>query len=309
MQAILKEYIKDSLFTHVQVLPEKNSPSYWVEADQIYNFERVKLHLNNRHFLMTDYDTPLVNAHKLYDIEPNFVIYNPIKCTHQAFWLLAAPVHCQNKESWAYRYLRAIESGYDFKYHCDFNFQREIHRNPLFYGSDIEFLNLNRHTLKELAEVIELNNAIPDVEKKRCDDAEGRNCALFDELRVWAYKQIKTLSKCDFEAFTAQLTIRANRLNTFPTPLPATEIKSIAKSISRFCIERLDNHAKFSAKQARRGAIGGKISKGGGRPKNLNMELWESIHVKKKEGYPNRVIAEELSISASTVSKYLKREK
>jgi hypothetical protein len=309
MQHALKEYIKDSLFSHVQVLENKGQPSFWVPSTEIYDFERVKLHLNDRHFLMTDYDHSLSNAHLLYDVEPNFVIYNPVSSTHQAFWLLATPVHCQNKQSAAYRYLRAVETGYDLKYQCDPNFQRHIHRNPLFHGSDIEFLNSNRHTLKELAEIVELNNVIPQVERQLHDDAEGRNCALFDELRVWAYRQIKTLSERDFDAFTAQLITRASRLNTFSTPLPDSEIKSIARSIARFCIARLDNHAKFSAKQARRGAIGGKVSKGGGRPKKLNSELWESINTMKKEGYSNRAIAEDLSISASTVSKYINRAK
>ena len=312
---ILKEYIKNSLFTHIQVLPEKGAPSYWVESSKIYEFERAKLHLNDRHFLMTDYDLSLSKAHLLYDVEPNLVIYNPIKCSHQAFWLLATPVHCQNKASRAYRYLRAIESGYDIKYSCDADFQREIHRNPLFHSSDVEWLNTERHTLKQLAEVVDLNNVIPKEERKLYDEAEGRNCELFNELRIWAYKQIKNLSECSFEAFTSQLIIRANRLNTFSIPLPDSEIRSIARSIAGFCIARLDSHVKFSAKQARRGAIGGKIggkmSKGGGRKAKVSSKLIAKMKTLHKEGYSIRVIAEDLStddltISKSSVARYLK---
>ena len=312
MQTTLKSYIKDSLHTHIQVLPEKNHPSFWVESNKIYDFERVKLHLNDRHFLMTDYDLSLSNAHKHYDLQPNFVIYNPKTCNHQAFWMLATPVHCQNKKSPAYRYLRAVESGFDFKYGCDSDFQREIHRNPLFHGSDVDWLHTERHTLKQLASVVDLNVNIPQIYKNAYDASEGRNCTLFDELRLWAYKQIKTLSARDFEAFTGQLITRANRLNQFLIPLPDSEIRSIARSISRFCIERIDDHSTFSATQARRGAVGGKVSKGGGRPTKSKLskeELYKEVLRMKKEGDSNRTIGENLSISASTVSKYLKQKK
>jgi len=63
----------------------------------------------------------------------------------------------------------------------------------------------------------------------------------------------------------------------------------------------------FSAWQARQGAKGGKISKGGGRPLGTNKVdwgLWEAVHSLKSQGYSHAVIAEDLKISASTVSKY-----
>jgi len=304
MQTKLKHYIQDNLHSHIQVLPEKSKPSFWVEKEQVYDFERVKLHLNDRHFMMTDYDLCLPNAHNLYDLEPNFVIYNPIKMNHQAFWMLSVPVHCQNVNSRAYRYLRAIESGYDLKYGCDQDFQRHIHRNPLYFKSDVDWRHGRSHTLKELSEVIDLNSVITEREISDREEAEGRNKTLFDEVRRWAYKQIKTLSKHDYEAFTAQLITRANRLNTFNVPLPASEIKTISRSISRFCIERLDDQEAFSKKQAIRGSIGGKKSKGGGRTKIDKSLLEEIIKLKNVHNYSNRKIAIELKISRNTVNKY-----
>jgi hypothetical protein len=304
MRTNLAVYIADNLHTHIQVLPEKQKPSFWVKKDQVHDFERVKLHLNDRHFMMTDYDKPLSSAHSLYDVEPNFVIYNPVKMTHQAFWLLQIPVHCQNTKSDAYRYLRAIESAYDTKYGCDTDFQRHIHRNPLYFKSDIDWRHTNSYKLKELSEVVDLKTVISEKTKLARESAEGRNSALFDELRKWAYKQIKNLSTCDFGAFTEQITVRANHLNTFPIPLSDSELKTISRSISRFCIARIDDKESFSKKQAVRGAVGGKKSKGGGRPK-INERLLAEIHtLQKVHKYSKSKIAKELSISRATVIKY-----
>ena len=53
-------------------------------------------------------------------------------------------------------------------------------------------------------------------------------------------------------------------------------------------------------------AKAGRISKGGGRPQSQNQQLLTAIVNKKAQGLSNRGIAEDLNISASTVSKYLK---
>ncbi|MBX4388457.1 LuxR C-terminal-related transcriptional regulator, partial [Mycobacterium tuberculosis] len=70
--------------------------------------------------------------------------------------------------------------------------------------------------------------------------------------------------------------------------------------------------AGFRGEQARRGAKGGKVSKGGGRPSNSGKDksdlLPEDLRLK-AQGYTNRDIADDLQISPSTVSVYLKRDR
>ena len=66
----------------------------------------------------------------------------------------------------------------------------------------------------------------------------------------------------------------------------------------------IENSAQqdFSAWQARQGAKGGKVSKGGGRPKGTSNsgltkpELLGKIQEMKIQGYSNRMIAEDLRI-------------
>ena len=100
--------------------------------------------------------------------------------------------------------------------------------------------------------------------------------------------------------------------------LPVREVGYVAKSVAGFvyyrytgagCILTPELRA-IKADQGRKGGlIGGKVSKGGGRPKSTNWELWEAIQKMKAEGHPHSSIAQDLKISASTVSKYAKISK
>jgi DNA invertase Pin-like site-specific DNA recombinase len=89
-----------------------------------------------------------------------------------------------------------------------------------------------------------------------------------------------------------------------------SEIKATAKSVARWVWNRF-TPAGFSQVQAHRGAkggrIGGKVSKGGGRPRNSGRaaELLPEVLRLKAMGYSNRDIAEELGIGSASVSRYL----
>lgn len=88
-------------------------------------------------------------------------------------------------------------------------------------------------------------------------------------------------------------------------PLPLSEVKATAKSVARWTHKSF-SAAGFSERQARVGALGGKVPKGGGRPvgtMKINWELWEAIHGLKSQCYSHASLAEDLKISASTVSK------
>ncbi|WP_270809411.1 LuxR C-terminal-related transcriptional regulator [Aeromonas sp. QDB58] len=143
----------------------------------------------------------------------------------------------------------------------------------------------------------------------------GRNVTLFDEVREWAYSAVRAYWRPNgYEAWADAVRAACESANTFGLeqggPLPVSEIKATAKSVARWVWNRF-TPAGFSQVQAHRGAkggrIGGKVSKGGGRPRNSGRaaELLPEVLRLKAMGYSNRDIAEELGIGSASVSRYL----
>ncbi|PLC55973.1 LuxR C-terminal-related transcriptional regulator, partial [Photobacterium carnosum] len=113
----------------------------------------------------------------------------------------------------------------------------------------------------------------------------------------------------------------------FTVPLPVSEVKAIAKSIANWTYRHFTPE-KFRESQAikgrkggliggKRGSIedkakagalggikGGRVSKGGGRPDK--KELLPKVMELKALGYNNRSIADDLGLSAGTISNWIR---
>ena len=63
---------------------------------------------------------------------------------------------------------------------------------------------------------------------------------------------------------------------------------------------------RFSALQSARGQIGGKISKGGGRPPKKTEALLTKVREMKSDGLSDRAIAKQIKVSPTTIGKWLK---
>ncbi|WP_223956844.1 LuxR C-terminal-related transcriptional regulator, partial [Aeromonas caviae] len=138
----------------------------------------------------------------------------------------------------------------------------------------------------------------------------GRNVALFDNVREWAYSAVREYWRPNgYDAWAEAVRATCDSANAFGLeqggPLPLSEVKATAKSIARW-VWRHFTPSEFRAIQATRGAKGGKVSKGGGRPSKASELLPEVLRLK-AQGYSNRDIAEDLQISAGSVSNYLRR--
>ncbi len=259
----------DTLPDYIKAMPEKGKPTVWLPRKHAIQIERFKGYLNDRCFLMVDHDNCHVRAHELYDLEPNIVVYNPIKPErHQAFWLLRDPVYCQPaaRSHAAYRFLRAIEAAHDTKYGCDPHFARYIHKNPLWWLADTDFRHDRSYLLKEFSEVVDLSNYQRVRAGGRFVNSTGRNDTLFNDLRHWAYRHAQEAqSSLGYDAWHKMVITRALSMNSFEVPLERNEALSVAKSVSEFCYYRYQPKKgdyvltpEFKAAQARRGAIGGK---------------------------------------------------
>jgi len=84
-----------------------------------------------------------------------------------------------------------------------------------------------------------------------------------------------------------------------------SEVKVTAKSVARWTHKNF-SAAGFSERQARVGALDGKVSKGGGRPSKAKEHLQAVLELK-AQSCSNRDIAEDLGIGSASVSRYLKQ--
>jgi len=299
MSAIIKLF-RESLPEYIHTLPEKNKPAVWLPKEHAMRFERFRCYGNNRHFLMLDYDNPESKSenHTRYDIEPNFIVYNPQNNNHQAYWLLKDPVYCQQnrKHSKPYLLLRAIESAFDDKYDGDRHFSRYISRNPLYAFADTDWRHSRGHKLAELAEVVQLNQQrVKSGKRVVTSDKGSRNCMVFDDLRLWAYKQ--NTEDMDFPTWFQRCITQALKYNTFSNPMSLSEVRAIAKSVSQYTFNKpfYESFSEYvrrthtSEIQAIRGAKGGKLSKGGGRKVDLNSarqtQPWVKLGISKATFY------------------------
>ncbi len=313
---LAKKY-QEFLPDFIQSMPVKGQPTVWLPKASAIQCERFKGYLNDRHFLMVDHDHAPCRAEKLYDIEPNIVIYNPQNPErHQAFWWLKDPVYCQIsvQTSKAYRYLRAVEAAYDERYGADVHFARCIHKNPLHWLSDTDWRHDRAYSLSELAEVVDLNPHRVKNGKRLVTDG-GRNTTLFNDLRFWARRNVGTAKERPYEEWHEQVITRAIALNTFENPLGLREVLTVARSVAEhmyyvapdYCNspEYTEEQKKsYAERQAARGAIGGKKSRGGGRPPVIDAETSQRIELMLSMNYSYREIADRLEISKSVVNNY-----
>lgn len=298
----LLRQVRATLPPYIHTLPEKNRPAIWLPKSHALEHERIRLHGNNRHFLMVDYDVKngsQFKDHDHYDIEPNFITYNPINLNHQAFWFLRDAVHVQenSKGNKPNLYLKAIERAYDDKYDGDKHFARYISRNPLFAFADTDWRHDKKYSLNELAEVVNLNEMrIKAGDREVQKVAEGckkssRNREVFDDLRKWAYRQ--DTANISYNQWLNKVLIKAIGYNTYKTPMALNEVESIAKSVSQYTFQKSFNetfdqarYEAFIARQSKLGRKGGLISRGGGRPQKATaldkIKPWVDLNISRR---------------------------
>ena len=87
-------------------------------------------------------------------------------------------------------------------------------------------------------------------------------------MRKWAYTAVRAHRGGIYSSWLEEVTKRCLSVNeAFLEALPYSEIKATAKSIATYCWKKdAYCYQEFIDRQARKGAVGGKKSKGGGRP-------------------------------------------
>lgn len=162
--------------------------------------------------------------------------------------------------------------------------------------------------MSALAEHLDLT-ALPANDERRCQSGLGRNCTLFDTLRVWAYKAVTDYWKPNGEpAWAKAVRERAHAYNVFPEPLQPKEVEQIAKSVSGWVWKHFSPAARQDLierthtpeLQAKRGA-----QKGAAR----RQEMMDRVMLMTLAGYSTREISTELGVPQKTVSRWIQKHR
>lgn len=129
------------------------------------------------------------------------------------------------------KFLAAIQGAMTMQLGADSGYSGLITKNPLNPSWRVISHDAAVYELHQLAEYVDLK-AKP---AKREVTGLGRNCDLFETLRRRAYREVNAFREggC-FDTWNRHILDTARRLNSYTQPLPDSEVKATAKSISKW---------------------------------------------------------------------------
>lgn len=221
-------------------------------------------------FLVYDIDRPtaIYDWHDMHCPTPNFIVINPENGNGHYFFALEVPVYMQmGANNNPIRYAAAVDVAMIHKLQSDPNYARLISKNPLNAWWNVHVLRDESYTLEELASWLDLGKML-DKRTKLEPIGLGRNCTMFDDVRHWAYREVRKPPEpvlfpdifYSLEGFIAACTQKCrNEQINFPVPLPDSEIRSTGKSIAKWTYYKM-SPASFRQWCSNRGTYGGKKS-------------------------------------------------
>lgn len=175
-----------------------------------------------------------------------------------------------------------------------------ICKNPLHERWDTHIHRAEPYDLGELSEWVELPQWIPKRDSHK-ESEGGRNVALFERLRKWAYRNVR--HSATWEDWRRACRLQAVAYNDAGEPLPSNEANNTADSVARYTWHSFDLAAsdkRFSERQAARGRASGKARAAASEDKRSSARLMRS------KGMTQAAIAAELGVHVNTVAGWLK---
>ena len=237
---------------------------------------------------------------------PNFEVVNPANGHSHLFYGLAAPVvRTDAARAKPLRYLASVEYALRETLGGDLGYAGLVSKNPLNASWRVIEHQPSLWELGELAEFLNLPAKLP---KKALAVGLGRNCALFETVRRWAYKSVLGYRMTsNQETFAKAVYDACESLNTFPEPLPLAEVKATAKSVAKWTWKhytgRLTNE-QFSKVQATRAKKG----KGVARYQHSAIERAAVVAQARRPGANIVEVAKANGISKTALYRWLKAE-
>lgn len=189
---------------------------------------------------------------------PTMTVQNPTNGHAHLIYGLAVPVRtASDGRPGPLRYAAAIDNALRVQLDADPGYTGLICKNPLNPFWRVAEWEPTLYDLAGLESWLDLTQ-YADKRKRLPDYGLGRNCNLFDRLRLWAYRAIRQ-GWPDAERWYMAVLERARGYNTFDNVLNDNEVKTIARSVAKYTYRNF-SAAGFSQWQAAQGRKGGQRS-------------------------------------------------
>ena len=236
---------------------------------------------------------------------PTWIAKNRLNGHAHVGYMLATPVCTTHRARQnVIEYLAKIEQAYSLALGADRGYTGLITKNPCHSTWENHIFDVQPHELGYLADFVDLKELKTDLKEV---SGLGRNCAMFDTVRYWAYKAIRAHLAVGFEKWHLEVLEQAKNANgAFLEPLPYSEVKATAKSIARWVWRNhAVAHAKFIERQAMKGRMGDSSHGGKARSAQYSDMRQEALklHIM---GFNPTQIAKKLNISRPSVYSWVK---
>ena len=271
------------------------------------------------HWLALDVDRPgavLLPGDLGCDAPPTLIVSNPANGHAHFLWKLNRPVFKADPKPMML--FADVRDAYTTLFGADGSYPAFLTKNPFnAKWRPLQAIREEQARTYDLGELIEgLPVSLKELKEQHREakeqqaaslaSVEGRNVALFDDVRNWAYFNVKHYRNGgDWQQAVFEVAEEFNR--QFQCPLPTREVRSVAKSVAGFvwpnsdydrrCVER--SNALFAKRQAARGRLSGAARRKATENKKTTASLM------KAQGYPMEAIATELQVSKRTIQRWL----
>jgi len=240
---------------------------------------------------------------------PSLMVLNPENGHGHAIYILkemvavSASAHMKPQQ-----WLAGLERAYTRRLGGDMGYSGLICRNPLLH----QILDTSRiYDMAELDAPLDYQDKAP-YERIEMEHGTGRNCTMFDTVRLEAYAEVGGCSSHDqVHDFATSRCTQVN--NNFMQPLALSEVRATAKSIAKWTWKMRDELANY--KQINRGRYGctrqeaGRMTAQLQQAKsdaNINVAMQQLTEARKKLSVA--AIAKLANVSRTTVYAYMKRQ-
>lgn len=223
---------------------------------------------------------------------PNAIVETPANGHAHAVWALSEPI---TRTEYARRkplaYAAAVTEGLRRSVDGDAGYSGLITKNPTHEAWESRWLTDHLYELSELHEHLDEAGFMPAPgwarTRRKNPVGLGRNCAIFETARTWAYSEARRIrlrneyaTARDSAELHAAITTHVQTLNAdFSESLPYSEVKATIESIHkwittkfyRWTDSRTDSDASFSLMQHYRGRKSGEARRASA------TELWSKL--------------------------------